>query len=349
MKNSPHLILTVDYEIFGNGSGNIDCCVIKPAASMLAITERFHAPITFFVETLEFIALEQSADMKKGVKQIREQLSKAIGSGHDAQLHIHPQWHNAKYLSNGTWKLDLDRWRIGDLEEHQVTDLIQRGKSWLEELLQPVKESYSCNTFRAGGWCIQPSEVVINAMRKNGIEIDSTVAPGFRNSTKGAWSDFRNAPDKSHWRVVSNVCIPAKSGIWEVPIITGKINRLRHMQAIKSSRSMDNGGMAKGCCGSYKGPDSKLQATLGEVGKLLRLGHVMLDFSTMPADVLIDITTHWLARYSDSTHPVPIVAIAHTKNFTTASADALNTYLEWAHVNHIQFSTYWQWLDEVNA
>ena len=112
----------------------------------------------------------------------------------------------------------------------------------------------------------------------------------------------------------------------------------------------DNHGLALGCSGSYRGPGGKLQAIYGKVGKLFRLGDVMLDFSTMPADVLIDITSQWLTRYDNSDLAVlPIVAIGHTKNFTTASADAFHSYLEWADTNNIQFSTYGQWLKAVIA
>ena len=38
-----HLILTVDYELFGNGSGDIVNCVIKPTAMMLDIADRYNA------------------------------------------------------------------------------------------------------------------------------------------------------------------------------------------------------------------------------------------------------------------------------------------------------------------
>lgn len=349
MKQSTHLILSVDYEVFGDGTGDVDCCVIEPAKNMMDIAERFNAPITFFVESLEFIAMEQTTATRDSVERIQKQLIKAIGKGHDVQLHLHPQWYSAKYNSEGIWQLDMKHWRIGDLEEHKTANVLRNGKYWLEALLQPIEENYRCNVFRAGGWCIQPSEKIVKGMLELGIDIDSTVAPGLYNSTKGEWCDFRNAPDSPIWRVDSDICTPTETGILEIPITTGKISRWRHLQAVKLSRAHDNGGMANGCCGSYQGVASKSQAGMGKLKKLLRLGHVMLDFSTMPTDVLIDITKQWLNKQSNTNMPIPIVAIAHTKNFTKASSLALNSYLKWAEANHIQFSTYGKYLESMGA
>ena len=57
-----HLIFTLDYELFGNGSGCIDKCLIDPTAKCQSLLEQAGAPLTVFVETLElanFAALER--------------------------------------------------------------------------------------------------------------------------------------------------------------------------------------------------------------------------------------------------------------------------------------------------
>jgi len=345
MTHSAHLILTVDYEIFGNGSGEVECCVLEPARKMMNIAEQFNAPVTFFVEVLEFIALEQEPETRAGGEQIRLQLLDAIERQHDAQLHLHPQWQDAEFRKTDGWKLDMFRWRIGDLNSNEIDSLFRLGKQWLEELVHSVNKDYNCHTFRAGGWCIQPSEKVLQAMMANDFKIDSTVAPGIRNSTPGQWSDFRTTPDKPFWRAEKNVCKSSETGTWELPILTGKIGRLRHFQAIKAVRSQLNGGMASGCYGSYQRPDGQLQAVKDKLQKLLRLGQVMLDFSTMPADILIEISQQWLEKNQHFNLPIPLVAIAHTKNFTSASEQSLQAYLRWAESKNIQFSTYGNWLE----
>ena len=340
-----HLVLTVDYELFGDGSGSLDACVLKPADQMMRIAEGFDAPVTFFVEALECMALAEQL----GDRRAQKQMGRALGRGHNVQLHLHPQWMNAVYDVSGHWLLDNRYWRIGDLSENEVNEILQRGKNWLEAEVARNVPDYRCLAFRAGGWCIQPSDAIIKGMQKYGLFVESTVAPKAYNPVKGEWCDFRDAPELPYWFIDRNVCEPSSSGIIEVPIATGKIGRLRHLKALKASRSAGNGGMAPECIGSYRGPDGKYQSVRGKATKLLRLGQVMLDFSTMPGDVLIDLTSQWINRHKGAAGPLPIVAIAHTKNFTPASADALNTYLNWAKRQGIEFSTYERWYEALNG
>lgn len=340
------IILTVDYEVFGNGSGCPAACIIKPADRMLAIANEFQVPITFFVESLELMEME-----KVGVSTanaIKEQIRSAVKSGHDVQLHLHPQWEDSKYLSDGRWELNMMRWRIGDLPAEKVGELLRIGVDWLENVVKAVDASYRCLAFRAGGWCIQPSVNVLNEMKKIGILIDSTVAPGIRSVKRDEWSDFRNAPDKPYWKIDVDVCASSIDGLWELPIATAKINPFRHLQAVRNSRRAGDGGLSPGCSGSYQGPGGALQQIQGKLGKLSQVGRVMLDFSTMPTDVLIEVTKKWMDKFDDENANVPIVAIAHTKNFTAASEYALAGYLDWARDEEICIATFGQWLRKMN-
>ncbi len=344
MACSPQLILTVDYETFGDGSGCVEHCIVNPASRLLEIADYHGAPLTFFVEVLELQAMERVPFFQVEVNKVKNQLKKAVSGGHDLQLHIHPQWENATWSGNEGWELALNDWRIGDLSFDKCLRLLNKGKLWLEELVSEERTPYQCIAFRAGGWCIQPSKDVVRALLKLDFRIDSTVAPSFRNIAKGEWSDFRNWPKKPWWRTSNDVCTDEGFGLYEVPISTGSINPLNHIKTLWSLRSADGGGLAPMCQGTYQGPDGKFQAYRGKIGKLLRLGRVMLDFSTMPSKILIAITKQWIKRYSTSDAALPIVAIGHTKNFTFRSELALSEYLTWAKKEGIVFSTYGKWL-----
>lgn len=345
-----HLILTVDYELFGNGSGDIEHCLVNPADTMVSIADKFGAKLTFFVETMEFVAMEQEPALVDEVGRVRQQLIEVMNGGrHDVQLHLHPQWASATYLDKVGWDLDMSKWRIGDIGYDNVSEYLKSGKQWLDELLIPFFPGYKCLAFRAGGWCIQPSEIVVDNLLRNDFKIESTVAPGFHNVSKGEWSDFRKAPDEPYWRVEKDICQRAEDGILEVPIVTGKIGRWRHLQSIRRLRPDSSGGLAPGCCGNYQGPDGRLQTTWGKLSKLRHLGNVMLDFSTMPVDVLIDVTRQWFDRYRGDGRQIPVVAIAHTKNFSRNSAKSLEKYMAWVSENNMEFSTYRQWLDVQNG
>ena len=314
--------------------------MIDPADQMMCIAQDFSAPITFFVEATEFISMEV---LEASVDSVRQQLVQAVAQGHDVQLHIHPQWEHATKLPDGIWRVANDRWRIGDLSFANTLRLLRMGKEWLEDVVNA--EDYRVLAFRAGGWCIQPSTSVIRALSGLGFLVDSTVAPSFWNIAHGEWSDFRSVPKMPYWKSDSNVCSTVSSGLWEVPIVTGRIAPCRHLRTVKSSRLHGDGALACGCRGSYRGPDGGWGRLKGKLGKVMRLGHVMLDFSTMPVDVLTDITQQWMNRYGDDTKALPLVAIAHTKNFTSASEKHLAGYLAWAKDQGLQFSTYGKWLE----
>ena len=346
MKRAPHLILTVDYELFGNGSGCLDACVLQPAERMMQIAERFAAPLTYFAEVLEFIALADQAHDHRA----RDQLREALARNHDVQLHLHPQWSGAKRKAQGAWQLDMDLWRIGDLPQEQVRGLVRQGRQWLESEIAINISGYRCLAFRAGGWCIQPSEKVIAALLEEGFEIDSTVAPGQWRAGRGEWSDFRAAPALPFWRVAGDVCQPSDNGLWEVPIVVGNIERRRHLSALLHGKKQENGGLAPDCIGSYRGPArSRWENIRAKIIRLQQLGSVMLDFSTMPADVLIYVSRQWIERFAGRGEPIPLVAIAHTKNFTTSSEEALAQYLAWAKAAGLRFSTFGQWLEAIHG
>ncbi len=99
-----------------------------------------------------------------------------------------------------------------------------------------------------------------------------------------------------------------------------------------------------GCTGSYEGPNSRIQGYRGKLGKLMRLGHVMLDYSTLPDGALIDTTRRHMDRHRANGNGIPLVAIGHNKNFTAWSEQNLASYLQWASSqSDIVFSDYQTW------
>lgn len=339
-----HLILTVDYELFGNGSGAIQECMVNGANKMMAIADNYGAPLTFFVETNGLLAFSEQSSHSFSVNLVRKQLQAAIDKGHDAQLHIHPQWQDSRYSGDNTWQLDSNKWRIGDLQPDESYNHLYNGKKWLEDLLSTSSTSYKCIAFRAGGWCIQPSHHIVQKLLSLGFIIDSTIAPGYLNVSKGEWSDFRKTTNKPYWQSADDLLLETGTGLIEIPIATAKIKAWQHLNAIRLARRSDNGGLASGCYGDYSGPKGKLSSVYGKLCKIFRLGNVMLDFSTMPTELLITITQNWIERFESGCESLPIVAISHTKNFTQSSAAALNNYLKWAKSSGFHFSTYGQWL-----
>jgi len=344
----PHLILTVDYEVFGNGQGCLQRCVVEPALRLLQVAEQHSAPITFFAEAAELMAMQREIG-DVAVREVKSQLASAVAAGHDVQLHLHPQWTDARRRQDGGWNLDYGRWRIGDLAEEDTDALIATGKSWLDDVAFAKSPGRGCNAFRAGSWCIQPSERVVHSLKRHGFVVESTVVPGMRRSAPSEWSDFRVVPELPFWPVDGDVCVASNSGLWEVPIASGRVGRLEQLSAELQARDTVNSRFAPGCEGSYSiRTVGVLDRAAAHFRKLLDLGLAKLDFSTLPTETLVALTKDWTGRFSQY-QPTPIVAIAHTKNWTERSSSHLTRYLTWAREAGIQFSTYSGWLESLGC
>ncbi len=315
-----HLILSLDYEVFGDGSGCVDSCLVAPTEAIASIAEEFGAPVSLFVEALELERFSCFAMSRQDA--VRRQLEALVNAGHKLELHLHPQWLGAR-LVDGGWSLDFSRWRCGDLDSESFERAVVTGCRYINSVGDEPA------AYRAGGWTIQPSNAALAALPGHGILMDSTVAPGMYNPASGDWFDFRNVPDLPFWATSGDVCTVETDGaMLEVPISTAVIGKFRHARALAESRKGPR--FPVGCEGSYAGPNNKMQTMIGRFAKLAGMGTVMLDFSTQPAWALIQIIEDHLSRFSATDAPIPIVAIGHNKNFTTESAKNLREMLAWS-------------------
>jgi hypothetical protein len=230
------LVLTADYEIHGDGSGDVRSCLLAPTERLLALCEAHGTRMTLFVDVCElwaFRAVEDQGRLPAGYAPatwIEEQLRDALRRGHDVQLHCHPHWLEYRFEPPDHWQLSFEYWRLSQLrgglgqvdDRNSLRGLFAAGKKTLEELLRPEVPSYRCQAFRAGAWCIQPEEEILIAMREQGLRYDTTVAPGLAYDDGRTIFDFRAAPrDLPGWPIVDRVDRPAASGdLYEVPIFT---------------------------------------------------------------------------------------------------------------------------------
>ena len=56
--NRVHFIPTVDVEVFGDGSGCVQGCVVEPTQGLLDLAEAHEARLTLFVDALGFSVME---------------------------------------------------------------------------------------------------------------------------------------------------------------------------------------------------------------------------------------------------------------------------------------------------
>lgn len=246
-----NLILTFDYELFGDGTGDVFTHIIEPTNTILGLCQKQGIKTTIFFEVLEHLKLKEEWESgntmgytKNPVNAIEEQIQQAAMAGHDIQLHIHPQWHNAKY-ENGKWQLNINNWRLGDFKgesNYGIKELISDCKTALEELIWPVKHDYKCIGLRAGGYNIMPSSEVYSAMHALGMKYDSSVYPGGYETGNLSKYDYNNVPTElDHWWADAND-IRKVSGkekeILEIPIFALPVARWKRILTLSKIKSL---------------------------------------------------------------------------------------------------------------
>lgn len=318
-----YIIITNDYEVFGDGSGHPEEILVQPTEKILGICNKYNVPMTLFVDVLELFAFRKAeysgvfGTLYKAASKIEKQLKQAIGDGHDVQLHLHPQWIGSKPLTPDRWCINPEYWRLpfvpgglGNPEDNEsLLGIFYNGKRFLEELCKPIDPKYRCIAFRAGGYCIQPEKDVLVAMKESGILIDSSVCPG-RNSNKlHAKYDFRSAPKEiPYYRILDSVNDPDTSGeLLELPIFTWKRPRFRQFVNFWNKENKKKLRILK---------NSILQA-------LLNFDYCKLTFSEMK--YFLEMA---MKQYNNFAGPVPIVITGHSKEYH--DNNELDKFLSWA-------------------
>jgi peptidoglycan/xylan/chitin deacetylase (PgdA/CDA1 family) len=218
------VVFTLDYELFGDGSGSVLREQIIPTAHLLNILDLYGAKLTIFFEYGQFAAYAASNDEKARSLNtaIELQLQDAVRRGHDVQLHLHPVWFSWKMGEAGLPVPCASEFDLTKLDEHQIEHWLLSGKRYLEELLQKVRQDYECIAFRAGAWSLQRSQKVVPILRELGFKCDSTVAPGAHLQSSYGEFDYRNVPSDVPWWLFSEqITQPNPSGdLVEIPILT---------------------------------------------------------------------------------------------------------------------------------
>lgn len=249
-----NLILTIDYELFGDGSGDVFNEMIYPTHEILNICNEHNIKITIFFEVIEYIKLKEewlngnSMGYKKNpIDAIDNQLKNALIDGHDIQMHIHPQWIDANYI-DGSWFVNFSNWRLGDFkhDNYSIYDILKNGKDVIENLLKSIDSNYKCIALRAGGYNILPSSDVYNAMKKLNLKIDSSIYPGgYEDGTLSKY-DYRNVSiDKDYWiadkRDLRFSCTGNKDyNIYEIPIFAMTIPRWKKISFLRIKSFLKN-------------------------------------------------------------------------------------------------------------
>jgi hypothetical protein len=126
-------LFTIDYEIYGNGTGTLEEHVHEPARKLLEILRKQNAKMVIYVEPLELEKIEEYGT-DRAIGQVRNQIKEAFAQSFEIGLHLHPQWFNAVH-KNGRWLLDYSEYNVCKLPRERIARIFDRAISYLRAVL----------------------------------------------------------------------------------------------------------------------------------------------------------------------------------------------------------------------
>jgi hypothetical protein len=209
-------IFTLDYEIYGNGTGTLRELVLDPTKRMGELFAEFGAPFVVFAEALEFQKIEEQ-HTDADISEVRAQLRDLRAKGHEIGLHLHPWWANAR-LENGSWRLDWNERNLCTAAPERIDQIVREAIDYLRDALGDP--GFSPVSFRNGLWLMQPTLNIARALARHGIKIDSSVFKG--GVTRELGLDYRPAlRNGASWWFSNDVNVEQPQGLLrELPIHT---------------------------------------------------------------------------------------------------------------------------------
>ena len=192
-----HLALTDDWELRGNGSGDIEQIQFRAMRELISVYESHGVKGTFNAEVMQQLTFRRLQDSHPQLKPLAdawdEHVRMAFTRGHDVQLHIHPQWSKVAF-DNGRWILSGD-WSLLNYEAEASFAMLSASKAYLEDLLRPLDPNYRCLSFRSGSSAIAPSPFVLGQLAELGLVFDMSIIQGMRVNTRNLQLDYTNSEE----------------------------------------------------------------------------------------------------------------------------------------------------------
>jgi len=300
-------IFTIDYEIYGDGTGSLKELVYEPAKQLKDIFEKRGVRFVNFVEVSEFEKIETwGTDRAFGL--VKQQIRELYQSGFEIGLHLHPQWCNARH-ENGRWVLDAAEYNLCTLSSDRITEIVEGSLKYLRNVLD--QPDFSPLSFRAGNWLFQPTRTAAKVLSAYGIKIDSSVFKG--GLQRNHKLDYRPALKNGYyWPFSDDANEPDADGRWiEVPIHTEMVPSWR----MTTSKRMSFGGNI-GMAGQ------NVTRKLNRALDFMRFRYPRkFDFCRMTMDEMTSMIDRVMREDQKSPEAYrPLVAIGHTKDLNDFQA-----------------------------
>lgn len=324
------ILFTIDYEIYGNGSGSLTDQIFVPTERLMAIFKKWSAPLVIFVEAIE-LARIQEYQSDKAILDIRHQLRELYLQNNEIGLHVHPQWSNARY-ENGEWVLDYSEYNMCTLQKERITKIISHSLAYLRDVLG--EPEFTPLAFRAGNWLFQPTDPLAAVLTEAGIKIDSSVFKG--GLQHGQKLDYRpSLKNGYYWRFKDDVNCRHPSGeLIEFPTHTTMVPFWKMLTGKRI-------GLHKAAV--TKHPKHHVKVRLMDYFRFWY--PLKFDFCRMNSNELLSMLSRAIKEDAESkTVYKPLVLIGHTKDLY--DFEAIDALLSVLHKSNVKVTTFNQAYDK---
>jgi hypothetical protein len=313
------MIFTLDYEIYGSGTGSIIDLIYEPTEQLASLFRKWGSKFVLFAEVLELQKMEQCPKYD-GINDVLAQVRELYDEGFEIGLHIHPQWCNALREANH-WVLDMTEYNACTMPAARVKTIIAHAIEFMRKTLASPR--FVPVSFRGGNWLLQPTATISSVLVEHGIRIDSSVFKGGCQKYFGL--DYRHSLKNGYyWQFSDDVNEPDPAGqLFEVPIYSEMISSIAMLSAKRVGVQARNftGGKTK----------TSFKKHLNRLFDFARFSYpCKLDFCRLSATEMKSMMDKIIQM--DRQNPEsykPIVAIGHSKDLTDiASIEIFLSYLE---------------------
>jgi len=318
-------VFTIDYEIYGDGTGTLKELVYEPAHRLKELFQKHNVRFVAFVEVAELEKIE-AYGTDPAIDLVKKQVQDFHRDGFEIALHLHPQWSNALY-QEGRWFLDLGAYNLCTLPRTRIVQIIERSLDYLRHLVDD--SGFTPLSFRAGNWLFQPTQTAASVLGEKGIKIDSSVFKGGVQNNYGL--NYRRALRNGYyWSFSHDVDEPDPLGSWiEVPIHTEMVPFWK-MRTSKRMAFTNHFGVAG-------------RSSRQKVNRALDFARfrypLKLDFCRMTLHELTSMMDKVIQEDREAPESYrPVVAIGHTKDLR--DFPVVESFLSFLQMNRISVSTF---------
>jgi hypothetical protein len=342
-----YILYSDDYEVFMGGNYLPEKAVlVETTERLLSACENVGIPITLFCD-LMCLWRYRELGYNAFPDVVDNQLKQTIKRGHDVQVHIHPHWLETEIIfdkkGGNRYLFEPSIFLLGNwVSESGLTlrdfciNIFTKAKTYLEDLLYPVRNGYRCVAFRAGGYGIQPhAKEILEALYNTQFLIDSSIVPGLIQKNNVQAINFSMVPRKGNYFVSPEFGLNqiSKEGIFEIPLLAlrpgegnwllakafprGVINRFKH-----------GGNKNLGFSALSSNSDVlqiKILSSILKAIKVIRRGWWCLELQP-DVDLMVDCTRRYIDQYNTSNEDLFFSFSCHSKLTNPTLLDGLKRY-----------------------